>query len=59
MYANRKHVRAEEVKVRFNEEEIEVINTLANYARKQRATWIYEKVMEQIKLEAQINQMAD
>ena len=53
MYANRNHVRENAVKVRFNDEEIEAINALARLSRKQRATFIYEAVLNQINLEQQ------
>ena len=55
MYANREHVRTFEKKLRFNSEENQLIEAMARYSRKQTATYLYEKVMEQIKYEAQLN----
>lgn len=58
MYENRNHVRDNAVKVRFNDEEIDAINALARLSRKQRAAFIYEAVMRQIKIEKSYYQEA-
>jgi len=57
MYANRNHVRTFEKKLRFNSEENDLIEAMARYSRKQTATYLYEKVMEQIKHEAQLTEL--
>lgn len=53
MYVDRKHVRDNTVIVRFNEEELDAINALARYSRKQRAKLLYDMVMNQISQESQ------
>lgn len=53
MYADRKHVRDHTVIVRFNEEELEAINALARYSRKQRAKLLYDMVIHQIAQETE------
>jgi uncharacterized protein (DUF1778 family) len=58
MYANRKHVRDTAIKVRFNDEEIDAINALARLSRKQRATFIYEAVLNQITLQQDIKKVS-
>ncbi|MEQ3658634.1 MAG: hypothetical protein ABNH21_06730 [Glaciecola sp.] len=58
MYDNRKHVRDNAIKVRFNQDEIEAINALAKLSRKQRAAFIYEAVIKQIELESIYSQKA-
>lgn len=53
MYSNRKHVRNNVVKARFNEEEMDAIRALATLKRKQTAAFIYEAVLNQINKECE------
>tara|TARA_Y100000766_G_scaffold255852_1_gene242202 strand:- start:1022 stop:1204 length:183 start_codon:yes stop_codon:yes gene_type:complete len=50
MYADRKHVRDNTVIVRFNDEELEAINALARYSKKQRAKLLYDMVSSQVEV---------
>lgn len=49
MYADPTKIRANEVKLRFNDQETQLIDALVNYTGEQKAVFIRELVLEGIK----------
>ncbi|MER2528531.1 MAG: hypothetical protein ABTR07_11440 [Candidatus Competibacter denitrificans] len=49
MYDNKRHLRHNEIKVRFNDDDMEVIKAVANLTRSQRAVLIREYAMREIR----------
>lgn len=50
MYQDRKHVRDNQIILRFNDEEIEAINALCRLSRKQRAKYLYDIVVPLVEM---------
>lgn len=48
MYEDPTHVRAHEVKVRFNDDELALVDALARFNRRQRAAFIRELLMASV-----------
>ena len=46
MYSEPSNIRKHAVKVRFNDDEIKVVDAMANLSRKQRATFLRELLIE-------------